>query len=179
MYPDLPKLVGSLAHAGIAWAITTNLIRMGVVQQLLEHPGCVGINVSIHPNSPRDIRKRIAHLRQNGRRIQINRVIHESAPKVDWAGKSLVEIPFQDFTNGRAMDGKHRLCNAGVNHLVCAPFGEVYRCAVYMQRGMPPVANVSRPFSEAVAHSPEPCSVGCTTCYTSDPSAWEIEMWPG
>jgi len=178
LYPDLPKLVGVLANAGIGWAITTNLIRMKVVEKMLEHQGCVGVNVSIHPESPRDIRKRVAQLRQNGRRIQINSVVHEAAPKVDWAGKSLVEIPFQDFRNGRAIDGKHRLCTAGVGHLVCDPLGNVYRCAVYMQQGMPPIADISKPFADALARSGAPCSVGCTTCYTTDPSAWELEMWP-
>ena len=178
LYPDLPKLVGVLSQAGIGWAITTNLIAMQVMEESLEHPGCVAVNVSVHPDSPRDIQRRAAYLQMKGVQVQVNRVVHESVPKVDWAGNSLMQIPFQDFSNGRAMDGKHRLCSAGVNHLVCAPFGEVYRCAVHMQSGMPPVADVRTSFAEAVADGAEPCSVGCTTCYTTEPSAWEVEMWP-
>jgi len=178
LYPGLPKLVGVLGQAGIGWAITTNLIRMEVVEQMLEHPGCVVVNVSIHPDSPRDVRKRIARLRRNGHLIRVSRVLHKDAPTVNWAGDWLAEISYMDVDDGMVVDGKHRLCSAGVKHLVCDPSGNVYRCATHMQLGLAPLGNIGTPPLELVLDGASPCSSGCTICYTEDPSVWEIEMWP-
>ena len=174
LFDGLPKLLAVLAEHETGWAVTTNALETDAIRRLAyQRPGyCAAINVSDHAGNHRAVAN-IALLMEAGYRVAINRLDHAAAGHhVDNASGLL---PFQDWKRGTALDGKRRACNAGVNHWVADPSGDVWRCMVSMQLGHPPVANLFRPPGERVQIE-QVCDFGCSTCYRDTPGAWCIDM---
>lgn len=179
MYDGIVTLLDGLP-SHVLWAMTTNLVREEALKALLRvHPaGCVQINTSWHAQAPLDFWERVDAVRQHYH-VAVNVVDHPGAPAVPDnlpAGVVVSHIPYQAFNEGEGMDGKTRMCNAGVDHLACDPAGNVYRCLVAMQKGEQPLGTVKDGPEALRTSGMRRCEGGCTTCYTDNPAAWTVNM---
>lgn len=177
-YGGLFALLRALHARGIGWAITSNLVLAERVNWMIQMPlpGCLVVNASAHAGSPPDFFERVARLEVAGYPVHINRVIHHDAPPVRGYAGRVAEIPYQAWAEGEALDGVVRTCDAGAHHLVCAPDGSVYPCAVAMQVGREPLGTIAQGWGAIAPATPFRCDWGCSTCYTVSPSDWEITM---
>ena len=179
MYPHMVRLLHWCAENRVKWAITTNLSDATDWRGLTsEHiPGCLAVNVSVHPQSPKDLAWRVEALRNAGYPAYVNTVIHPDAPKLGSFGNTPVHrIPYQPWQEQMALDGKQRVCTAGVAHVACDPLGRVYRCLVAMQTGQEPLGTIDQPLQETLLKESTGCDFGCSTCYTDSPGAWAVVM---
>ena len=178
LYEGIMELLQGMAEHDVRWAMTTNLVNGDMVRKLedVKLRNCVALNVSAHADGPKDFYRRAARLRDAGYRVTVNLVGHPAARDVeDWCGPVSI-IPYQEWKEGLALDGKARMCDAGKNHLACSPEGNVYRCAVHMQVGAQPLATIRTPPLMYRLKEPVPCETGCSSCYTHEPGAWLVEM---
>jgi len=174
LFDGLAYLLRALGESGRLWAITTNAMDDRGTEELLRvRPGnCVLINISDHPGKYK-AEENIGKL-SAAYPVVFNRVDH---PK---AGHRLSPIssiiPYQKWREGTELDGIIRKCNSGTNHWVADPTGDVFRCNPAMATGQHPIGNL---FNRTLV-IPEPvvCTTGCSTCYTSVPTAWPVEMIP-
>ena len=177
LYEGIIDLIQRLAVRDIGWAMTSNLMNAHKVAELCDRPirGCMGIHVSAHAGGPADLYERAVSLVRAGYPVTINVVDHPAAGAVP-EGVGVDLIPYQAWTEGEAVDGIRRQCNAGENHLVMSPDGNVYRCAVEMQLGVAPLGHISQGWESMRPREPHICEIGCSTCYTHDPRAWRVNM---
>ncbi len=177
LYEGIIDLIQRLAVRDIGWAMTSNLMNAHKVAELCDRPirGCMGIHVSAHAGGPADLYERAVSLVRAGYPVTINVVDHPAAGAVP-EGVGVDLIPYQAWTEGEAVDGIRRQCNAGENHLVMSPDGNVYRCAVEMQLGVAPLGHISQGWESMRPREPHICEIGCSTCYTHDPRAWRVCM---
>lgn len=173
LFDGLPELLLAIGSREMAWAITTNALHTSAVERLIKlHPlHCAAINVSDHVWNER-ARENIDRLRAAGYPVNVNRVSHPKAGHHEPGG---AELPYQDWEAGTALDGIARHCDAGLNHWVADPAGNVWRCQVSMQLGHPPLANL---FTDERHTVDMLCGYGCSTCYRDTPEAWHIKMGP-
>ena len=177
LYPDLAALVYVLGQAGIYWAITTNAMHTKAVDELIaaKPTKCALINVSDHPgNGSEEVSENIVKLRTHFPLV-INRVDTPDAGHHRDGVSSI--IPYQSWREGTELDGITRICDSGQRHWVADPAGDVFRCNPDMARAYPPIGNL---FEEDKIIKPAKvtCRSGCSTCYTSVPTAWPVEMKP-
>lgn len=173
LFPGLAYFLQAIADAGLRWAITTNALHTKAVDELIAiHPKhCALVNVSDHPgNAGAD--ENIARLRA-AFPLKLNRVDVPEAGKRSGINDL---IPYQSWREGTELDGIRRWCNSGLRHWVADPAGDVFRCNPAMALGLKPFGNLFR----EVVTPPEPfiCETGCSSCYTSVPGAWPVEMRP-
>lgn len=171
LYPGIVNLLHALAREGLYWAMTSNLKHNAAVDRLVtDRPArCVCINMSDHKgNAEATLNKR--RIRQAGYTVNVHRVDHPAAGTHE---DDAVLITYQDWAGGRAVDGKHRYCTAGVDHWIANPAGDLWRCIVAAEVGQPPIGNLFTGVTDRVGPL---CDFGCTTCYTENPGAWHIEM---
>jgi len=179
VYPGMVELLRVCADAHVAWAVTTNLDNAGAWHDLTTDPieGCLGINVSWHPQSPPDLSWRIRRLHETGYPVFVNLVSHPNAPELGDVGKVHVNhIPYQPWQEGLAVDGIKRQCTAGMAHVACDPLGRVYRCLVAMQTGQEPLGTIDDDLHDIALKESAPCDFGCSTCYTVSPASWAVGM---
>jgi hypothetical protein len=173
LFPGLAYFLRGISSYGIHWAITTNALGEEGLEEILRvRPGgCVLVNVSDHPGN-KFADANIERLREVYP-VTINRVDHPQA------GKRQVEIgnliPYQSYREGTELDGIRRMCNAGINHWVADPGGDVFQCNVAMATGRKPIGNL---FLGGIRTPSQPyvCDWGCSSCYTSVPGAWQEMM---
>lgn len=179
LYDGLFQIIEGLIGAGYGWAMTSNLVDTEKVNALVEkrYGNCMGVHVSAHKGGPADLYERAARLARAGYPVVLNVVDHPAAREVP-EGMRVDVIPYQPSTEGEAVDGIARKCNAGQEHIVMAPDGRVYRCAVEMQVGAEALGHITTPWETMAPVEPHECRVGCSTCYTHEPRAWRIEMEP-
>lgn len=173
LFPGLVYFLQALGDAGIFWAITTNAMHTKVVKELVDMKPrkCALVNISDHPgNAGADAN--IALLREHFN-VKLNRVDVPEAGKRSGVSEL---IPYQSWREGTELDGIKRLCNSGLNHWVADPAGDVFRCNPDMARGFEPIGNLFE--SQILAPDPIICESGCSSCYTSVPGAWPVEMRP-
>lgn len=177
LYEGILRLIEGLVARDIGWAMTSNLVSSHMVDELVAArlPNCMGINVSAHAGGPADLYARAGRLAVAGYRIAVNVVDHPGAGVVP-EGVAVSVIPYQAWTEGEAVDGIRRQCNAGEHHLVMSPEGHVYRCAVEMQLRAEPLGHIGQAWREIRPHEPHICEIGCSTCYTHEPRAWMVTM---
>lgn len=170
LFPNLVTLCGRLGRAGIRWAITSNLLHRPALDEFLlqRPPGGVCWNASVHAGNP-DVHQAAAALRSAGWFVNLNGVDHPAAPE---EGRDRA-LPYQDWENGDARDGKVRWCDAGLRHWAADPDGDLWRCSVHCQMGLPPLGNL---FSGETRPVGPVCTTGCTTCYRDTPEAWCLNM---
>ncbi len=182
LFPHFHKLMLALASANVAWAVTTNMLADDVVERFLRMPvsNCVSWNISYHDGIQRPQIERALQLKAAGYNVAINAVLHPSEPlpsREDVGGLPISWIPYQDWKHG-GVDRIPRICNAGMQHIVMAPDGTVYRCQVELQKGLPPIGNVLT--GQLLAPpSTHLCLIGCSTCYTQNANAapgWRVAM---
>lgn len=172
LYPGVVDLVSYLGNHGIYWAITTNAMDGDGVETLIaaRPPRCAVVNASDHTGNIM-AGQHIRRLR-TAFPVVVHRVNHPKAGShIDGAGL----IPYQRWAEGEALDGKQRICDAGVKHWVIDPGGDIFRCCVAMQVADKPLGNLFN------GHIDKPnytnlCDFGCSTCYTTEPHAWMIHM---
>lgn len=171
LYPGLVDLLHALAALGLRWAITSNLKATDVVERLCrERPaGGACINVSDHSGNPEATANKLK-LRQVGYTVNVHRVDHPAAGHHESDARL---ITYQDWRGGRAVDGVVRWCNAGVDHWIAGPNGDLWRCVVAAETGQPSVGNL---FSGETRPTRSRCDFGCSTCYTERPADWCVEM---
>lgn len=171
LYEGLSSLVSKLGWYGINWAITTNALHTRGVNKLIMRniPGCVVINISDHLGNLK-AHENIQKIREVYR-VNVHKVAHESAGHHEDNAQS---IEYQAWKEGSALDGVKRLCDAGINHWVIDPSGDIFRCCVDMQVGNKPLGNLFT----GIINKSEPfiCEFGCSTCYTTTPSEWLVNM---
>lgn len=171
----LALMLKALAETGRGWAMTTNALATGAVDELLRvRPGgCVQINVSDHPGNAANAAN-VDRLR-GVYRVAINRVDCEGQGR-HRDGEVTSLIPYQSWREGTELDGIRRHCNSGLHHWVADPSGDVFRCNPHMATAQAPMGNL---FKRTV-QIPDPivCETGCSTCYTSVPDAWPVLMVP-
>jgi len=171
LFPGLGYFLQAIGEAGHLWAITTNAIDdEGVAELVRIRPtNCAQVNISDHPEN-QDKDENIEKLR-SAFRVSVNRV---DIPG-DWHRREVNHlIPYQSWREGTELDGIKRICNSGLHHWVADPAGDVFRCNPEMACGKKPIGNLfSEPFQ-----SPPPviCVDGCSTCQTSYPGAWMVDM---
>lgn len=173
LFNGLEKMLNALANEGRRWAITTNAIHTPGVDALIkEHPDrCALINISDHPgNGSPEVDDNINRL-SKAFPMMINCVDTPDAPR---RRRITNVIPYQSWREGTELDGIKRRCNSGLNHWVADPGGDVFRCNPHMATAQEPIGNL---FSGKVM-IPEPtiCEMGCSTCYTFPPGAWQVDM---
>lgn len=170
LYDGIELLLYYLGASGIRWAITTNALATEYIERLMKCHlmGCICINVSDHTGNEA-ARANIDRLRTKFP-VHTHRVDHPSAGHHEQGAKI---IPYQKWAEGQATDGKLRYCNAGIRHWVTDTEGNLYRCVVDMQVGNESFGNV---FSNVNEPEPFICNFGCTSCYTSEPEAWLLDM---
>ena len=173
LYKGLSLLLTELGCHGINWAITTNALSKKGVDELTAQkiPGCVVINVSDHTGNKKATRN-IARLKEVYN-VNVHRCNHPGAGN----RKDAKDIPYQRWEEGEALDGVKRICNAGVDHLVIDPAGDVFLCCVDMQLGHEPLWNFFD--KDEILKSLSTnfiCDFGCSSCYTTEPYNWMLEM---
>jgi len=179
LYFGLINLLQAVADAEVCWGITTNAAHLPGVTELVDARirGCIGLNVSLHPESPPDVMERAETLRSVGYPVRLNWVDHPSSPPHTRVLGFLVNrIPYQAWAEGEALDGVRRVCSAGASHLCCDPMGRVYRCLVHLQLGVNQLGTIAEPLEDVVTRGVQPCDTGCSTCYTVEPEAWAVKM---
>jgi hypothetical protein len=171
----LPEMLRALADTGRYWALTTPATSKYGTDALLRSrpPGCVLINVSDHPGKY-DAEANIARL-QSVYRVVFNRVDYPVTGHRHDGDISTV-IPYQSWREGTELDGIRRRCDSGQHHWVADPAGDVFRCNPQMAQGKETMGNL---FARTLK-VPDPviCETGCSTCYTSVPTAWPVTMVP-
>lgn len=177
LYDGLFDLLYGLAQMGATWAITTNLVDATAYGNWRANriPGCAAFNVSAHAGGPADLYERARVLAGAGYPVRVNVVDHPAARPLPEGLPGSV-IPYQAWAEGGALDGVTRRCNAGAEHIVCAPDGRVYRCAVEMQVGAPALGHIAQGWAAIAPEEPHVCRIGCSTCYTDNPAAWAVRM---
>jgi hypothetical protein len=172
LFNGLAQMLYELAYSGRYWAITTNAIDTNGVNKLLEvRPGnCVLINISDHPGNY-DVTENVARL-QAVFPVVFNRVDHPQAGRHFGNIRSI--IPYQSWREETELDGVRRLCNSGTYHWVADPSGDVFRCNPHMATAQKPIGNLFK--HDIVIPEPIICETGCSSCYTSVPDAWPVEM---
>jgi hypothetical protein len=174
LFDGLANMLQVLAESGRRWAITTNGIGTAGTDDLLRlRPGgCVLINVSDHPGKY-DCEGNVARL-ASVYPVVFNRVDH---PKAGTRRERISSvIPYQRWKEGTELDGIRRHCDSGRFHWVADPSGDVFRCNPDLARAYPPIGNLFR--RTLVLPEPIICESGCSTCYTSVPTAWPVTMRP-
>jgi hypothetical protein len=171
----LPEMLRALAETGRYWALTTPATNDRGVDALVRArpPGCVLINVSDHPGNYK-CEHNIAKL-QTIYRVVFNRVDYPlTGHRHDGDISSI--IPYQSYREGTELDGIRRRCDSGLHHFIADPGGDLFRCNPWMAMGRESMGNL---FKRTV-RIPEPiiCEDGCSTCYTSVPTAWPVTMVP-
>lgn len=171
LYPGLLPLCGRLGQAGMLWAITTNAKATEAIEEFcrVRPSGGVCFNVSDHAGNP-EAHENIPKLRAAGWQVAVHRVDHPAAGTHE---PEAITITYQAWAEGKAVDGIKRNCIAGINHWVADPAGNLWRCVVALETGQPSLGNL---FSRKVTKGKLFCDFGCTTCYTENPSEWEVEM---
>jgi len=178
LYPGIVELIEHIQRGRFFWAMTTNLVDMATMERITPR-GCGALNVSYHPGSPPDFVGRIERLKQLGFVPRVNVVQHPSVPEVPTGLHPVDRFPYQAFSEGEAVDGIPRRCNAGWEHFVADPLGRVHRCAVWMQKSQLPMGTIAQEVDFLLLpDSLRPCEIGCTTCYTVSPEDWHIRMEP-
>jgi len=175
LYPGMAALCEEIGKHGINWAITTNALATKGVKELTAKklPGAIVINISDHSGNKKAANN-IAKLKEVYQ-VSVHRCEHPGAGENIPQAK---EITYQGWAEGEALDGVKRFCNAGANHLVIDPAGDVFRCCVDMQLGHEPLGNIF-PDGKAVPYEAQlsfVCDFGCSSCYTENPGEWMIEM---
>jgi MoaA/NifB/PqqE/SkfB family radical SAM enzyme len=173
LFKGLHSLLGLLVQErpDIQWAMTTNLTP-DAWERFYAHPvpKCVVINVSAHAITPNFERVNLLQQRYS---VRVNRVEHERAPIVrgDYS-----RITYEDWSEGPAVDGVVRLCDAGTRHVVINPTGDIYHCSIEPRLGLDPVGNIFE--GRFPKGGTRLCQYGCGTCYTDSPGAWFVRMRP-
>jgi len=173
LFRGMAELCDYLGKSGRFWAITTNAMDAEGVNDFMRVRPVGGklINISDHQgNAKAD--ENIAMLKTICT-VVFNRVEHEKAG----ANREITTfIPYQSWKEGTELDGIRRWCNSGLHHWVADPSGDVFRCNPHMATAQTPIGNL---FKRTVV-LPEPliCETGCSTCYTSVPDAWPVDMRP-
>ena len=177
LYAGLFDLLYGLTRMGATWAITTNLVDDAAYHNLRVNriPGCGALNVSAHAGGPADLYERARALADAGYPVRVNVVDHPAARPIP-PGLDGSVIPYQAWIEGAALDGVTRRCDAGREHIVCGPDGAVYRCAVEMQVGAAPLGLIGQGWAAIAPVEPHVCRLGCSTCYTANPAAWQVRM---
>lgn len=173
LFEGLALMLKVLANHDRRWAITTNAIDVKGVNELVEvKPGnCVLINISDHPgtyNIEENVAKLQAHFPVVFNRVDVPQAGHRRSIRS--------VIPYQSWKEGTELDGIRRWCNSGLYHWVADPSGDVFRCNPHMATAQPPIGNLFR--RDIVIPEPIICETGCSSCYTSVPDAWPVEMKP-
>jgi hypothetical protein len=171
LFEGIELMLAEIGNAHIGWAITTNALATEGVERLIRRrpPGCAIINISDHAGNA-GAHWNIVRLGQYFP-IQIHRTSHPMAGKHE---ANVGVIPYQPWKEGEALDGVVRKCNAGMNHWVIDPGGDIFRCCVDMQVANRPIGNLFGGKIRAVKAFK--CDFGCSTCYTTEPWAWQIEQ---
>jgi len=177
LYDGLFTIIEGLIAFPAGWAMTSNLVNKEAVDALIakRYGNCMGIQVSAHKGGPADLYERAAALAEAGYPVALNVVAHAGARAVP-DGMRVNMIPYQAWTEGEAVDGIARQCDAGREHLVMSPDGYVYRCAVEMQLDAPPLGRISNAWTDIQPVEPHECRIGCSTCYTDNPRSWRVAM---
>lgn len=178
-YAGLLDLLRAIGAQGHDWGLTTNAVP-DAVWALAEARlvGSVAVNVSVQPQSPPDLADRIRALGA-AYSVHVNHVEHPASPPVPDLAVPVNRIPYQAWAEGAALDGVRRVCDAGTRHLCTDPAGRLYRCLVELQSGAEPLGTIDMPIGEIVTAGEYDCDHGCTTCYTDNPAAWEVNMREG
>jgi hypothetical protein len=173
LFRGLVPMLHAIASRNIRWAVTTNAMSTPAVEELVRvrPANNVVINVSDHLGNV-EADANIRRLR-SAFEVVVNRVDHPDAGHRDIEIAS--QLPYQAWKEGAATDRIPRTCTAGTNHWVADPAGDVWLCNVDLQVGNPPIGNIfDRTFKTGYRRMR--CGFGCSSCYTTDPAAWRLEM---
>lgn len=171
LFVGLVDLLDALGRRGLNWAISTNALNTRAIERLVDRrpPRCALINISDHVGNAQ-ASANIALLRRHFP-VRAHRVAHVGAGTHE---SDAGQIVYQAWAEGVALDGIKRSCDAGRRHWVADPAGDLWRCAVEMQLGLPSLGNLFdrtvRPVESLI------CEHGCTTAYSLDGPAWGIMM---
>lgn len=174
LWRGLETLIRAFQSRNILWAMTTNLLYRPALERLAQAgpAGCVVINVSLHEGN-REIEDNVKRMQAAGFRLSFHLVDHPAAPRDGTIRPDMI-LPYQQWKEQIPTDGKRRRCNAGTNHWTADPVGDLWRCSVHAQLGLPPLGNL---FTRQVTPLSDPiCDTGCTTCYTDNPAGWGVRM---
>jgi hypothetical protein len=126
------------------------------------------INISDHPGNAAAAAN-IERLRQYYH-VVFNRVEH---PQAGHKHKKISSfIPYQSWREGTELDGIARICSSGIEHWVVDPAGDVFLCNPAMATGQKPIGNLWSGIAKP--DGPFLCEWGCSSCYTSVPTAWPV-----
>ena len=173
LFRGLVPMLQAIAARNLRWAITTNAVSTPAVEELVKARPAnnVVINVSDHQGNA-EADANIERL-QSAFSVVVNRVDHPDAGRRDIEIASV--LPYQAWKEGCATDGVPRTCTAGTSHWVADPAGDVWRCSVDMQVNNRPIGNLFDRTFTAGGRCIR-CDFGCSSCYTTDPGAWLLDM---